>query len=182
MMILVKPTIKYKQQVLEYKNEFIENGDNLAGSSYLLQYDDYEEWLKFILDNEIESTKQTEVTASVFLAIREEDNRLVGMINIRHTLNEYLYNFGGHIGYSVRKNERQKGYAKKMLRLALEECKNLDIKKVLLTCDANNIASAKTIKHCAGEFENEIYNDEELVQRYWIKIQSFNRCQVPASG
>ena len=91
-MRLIRPSIKYKQQVLEYKNEFIENGDNLAGTSYLQNYDDYEKWMEFVLDNEKESTKHTEVAASVFLAIREEDNKLLGIINIRHTLNKYLYN------------------------------------------------------------------------------------------
>ena len=99
-----------------------------------------------------------------------EDNKLLGMINIRHTLNEYLYNYGGHIGYSVRKIERKKGYAKEMMKLALDECRRLEMKKVLLTCDADNIASAKTIKSCGGILENEVTNDEILVQRYWIEL------------
>lgn len=169
-MKLIKPSIEYKQQVLDYKNEFIENGDDLAGTSYLQRYDVYEEWLKFVLDNEKESTKHTEVTASVFLAIREEDNKLVGMINIRHALNEYLYNYGGHIGYSVRKIERRKGYAKEMLKIALQECRKLQMKKVLITCNADNIASAKTIKYCGGILENEVSNDDTLTQRYWVEL------------
>ena len=106
----------------------------------------------------------------MFLAIREEDNKLVGMINIRHTLNEYLYNYGGHIGYSVRKIERRKGYAKEMLKIALEECIKLGIEKVLITCDVDNIASAKTIKSCGGILENEVPNDGRLNQRYWIQL------------
>ncbi|MFL0251030.1 GNAT family N-acetyltransferase [Clostridium neuense] len=170
-LLLVKPSMKYKNQVLEYKNEFIQDGDDLAGTSYLEEYDVYEEWMKFVLDNENEITKHTKVTANVFLAIREEDNKLVGIINIRHTLNEYLYKYGGHIGYSVRKNERRKGYAKKMLKIALEKCRELAIKKVLLTCDVNNIASEKTIKACGGILENEVFKDGEVVQRYWINLQ-----------
>jgi predicted acetyltransferase len=169
-MRLIRPSIEYKQQILEYKKEFMENGDDLAGTSYLQKYDVYEEWMKFVLDNEKESTKHSEVTASVFLAIREVDNKLVGIINIRHALNEYLYNYGGHIGYSVRKIERRKGYAKEMLKIALEECAKLEKKKVLLTCDANNIASAKTIKFCGGILENEVPNDGTLIQRYWIEL------------
>ena len=169
-MRLLRPSIEYKQQVLEYKNEFMENGDDLAGASYLQKYDVYEEWMKFVSDNEKESTKHTEVTASVFLAIREEDDKLVGMINIRHTLNEYLYNYGGHIGYSVRKIERRKGYAKEMLKIALEECMKLGINKVLLTCDADNIASTKTIKSCGGILEDEVHNDDTLIQRYWLEL------------
>jgi predicted acetyltransferase len=164
--------MEYKQQVLEYRNEFMKNSDNLAGTSYLQRYDVYEEWLKFVLDNEKENTKHTEVTASVFLAVREEDNKLVGMINIRHTLNDYLYKFGGHIGYSVKREERKKGYAKEMLKIALEECRKLQIKKVLLACDAVNIASAKTIEFCGGILENEVLEDDTLVRRYWIELDS----------
>lgn len=126
--------------------------------------------MKFVSDNEKENTKHTEVTASVFLAIREDDNKLVGIINIRHTLNEYLHNYGGHIGYSVRKFERRKGYSKEMLGISLKECMKLGIKNVLLSCDANNIASAKTIKSCGGILENEVPNDDKLIQRYWINL------------
>ena len=169
-MKLLRPSTEYKQQILEYKNEFMQNGDDLAGTSYLQKYDIYEDWMKFVFDNEKESTKHTEVTASELLAIREEDNKLVGMINIRHTLNGYLYNFGGHIGYSVRKVERRKGYAKEMLKIALEECTKLEINKVLLTCDDDNIASIKTIKACGGILENKVLNDKTLIQRYWIEL------------
>jgi len=169
-MRLLRPSMEYKKQVLEYKNEFIKNGDDLAGTSYLRNYDVYEEWMKFVLDNEKESTKHSSVAASVFLAVREEDNKLVGIINIRHALNDYLLNFGGHIGYSVRKDERRKGYAKEMLKMALQECRKLGMKKVLLTCDADNIASAKTIKHYGGILENEVPEDGELIQRYWIEL------------
>ncbi len=169
-MRLLRPSMEYKQQVLDYKNEFLENGDDLAGASYLQNYDDYEEWMKFVWNNEKENTKHTEVTASVFLAIREEDNKLIGMINIRHALNEYLYNYGGHIGYSVIKNQRRKGYATEMLKISLEECMTLGIKKVLLTCDADNIASSKTIKSCGGILENEVLSDDTLIQRYWIEL------------
>ena len=63
-MKLLRPSMEYKQQILEYKNEFMQNGDDLAGTSYLQKYDVYEEWMKFVLDNEKEGTKHTEVTAS----------------------------------------------------------------------------------------------------------------------
>ncbi|MCR3760910.1 GNAT family N-acetyltransferase [Clostridium felsineum] len=169
-MKLVKPNIEYKNQVIEYKKEFLDYKENLAGASYLQEYDSYEQWLEFLKDNEEESTKHTEVTADEFLLIRENDNRVIGMINIRHALNGYLYNYGGHIGYSVKKSERRKGYAKEMLKMALQHCIKFKMDKVLLTCDANNIASERTIKACGGVLENEVLNGGTLVKRYWIKL------------
>jgi len=170
MLKLIRPTIDYETQVMDYRNEFINNGDDMAGTSFLRNYECYKDWLEFVEDNENEKTKRTEVTASVFLAIRENDDLLVGIVNIRHALNDYLFKYGGHIGYSVSRNERRKGYAKEILRLALIECEKINLRRVLVACDASNIASAKTIKYCGGVLENEVYEDKELVQRYWINL------------
>ncbi len=90
---------------------------------------------------------------------------------IRHFLNDYLEKFGGHIGYSVRKSERQKRYAKKMLELALEKCKELNINRVLLTCSKDNIPSMKTILSQGGVLENEVLEGERITCRYWIDLK-----------
>ena len=96
------------------------------------------------------------------------------MIDIRLYLNDYLEKFGGHIGYSIRPTERTKGYSKINLYLALKDCKSFGLKKVLITCNRNNIASARTIKALGGALSDEIF-DEEMnmtVQRYWIDTES----------
>lgn len=85
-------------------------------------------------------------------------------------MNEYLLSYGGHIGYSVRRSERKKGYATEMLKLALKECEGLGITKVLLTCDKDNIASAKTIIKNEGILENEVQEEGGITQRYWINL------------
>ena len=92
------------------------------------------------------------------------------MINIRHYLNEYLTQVGGNIGYSVRKTERNKGYAKQMFKLALEKCKELKIKKVLITCDEDNIASEKVILSANAKFEDIRSVDGENKKRLWIDL------------
>ena len=95
---------------------------------------------------------------------------LVGMIDIRHRLNDYLAQFGGHIGYSVRRSQRQKGCATRMLQLGLDYARSLNLERVLITCDKNNSASAATILSQNGILENEVVEDDHLVQRYWIAL------------
>ena len=134
--ILVKPNLSYADEILKYKKEFLEDEPIINGSAGLDRFSTIEEWLEEL---EKRSSKDTVpkglVPSSTYLGIREKDNYIVGMINIRHYLNEYLTQVGGNIGYSVRKTERNKGYAKQMFKLALEKCKGLKIKKVLITCD-----------------------------------------------
>jgi predicted acetyltransferase len=79
--------------------------------------------------------------------------------SIRHFLNEQLLRLSGHIGYEIRPTERRKGYATVMLKIALEKCRDIGIKQVLITCDKNNSASAKTIIANEGVLENELVED-----------------------
>ena len=96
---------------------------------------------------------------------------MVGAVNIRHELNDYLLNYGGHIGDGVRPSERRKGYASTIIGLSLKECQKLNIDKVLLVCDKDNIGSAKSIKNNGALLENEIDKDGKIIQRYWIEIK-----------
>ncbi|MEJ8555017.1 GNAT family N-acetyltransferase [Tepidibacter sp. Z1-5] len=168
---LVLPTPEYKEKLMDYKREFIESGDSMDGTAGLGNAETFEEWYSAFCDNLKEETvRDGLVPATTYMAISSDDGRLIGMIDIRHRLNDYLLNFGGHIGYSIRKSERQQGYATKMLVLALIECKKLNIKKVLITCDKDNVASAKTIINNGAELENEIPQGNRVTQRYWITL------------
>jgi predicted acetyltransferase len=168
---LVLPTPEYKEKLMDYKREFIENGDNMAGTAGLKNAETFEEWYSAFLDNSKEQTvRQGLVPATTYMAVSADDERLIGMIEIRHRLNEYLVNRGGHIGYSIRKSERKQGYATEMLALALNECVKLNIRKVLITCDKNNVASAKTMINNGAKLENEIPEGNRITQRYWITL------------
>lgn len=171
---LVIPQITHIKLIESYRNEFIENHEVICGGSELEKYDNINDWLIRIKNNSNEQTViKGLVPESVFILLSENKEKMIGIIDIRHRLNEHLFNFGGHIGYSVRKSCRMNGYASEMLKLALSECIKLNLDKVLITCDKNNIASANVIKNNGGILENEVMTEDnkETVQRYWIYIK-----------
>lgn len=166
---LARPTLADAERVMDYRREFLESGDSMDGTSCLRDCDTYADWYARLLDISSEETVRPGlVPETLFLAFDGRDT-LVGMIDIRHRLNEYLLRFGGHIGYSVRRTQRKKGYATRMLALALRECRRLGIDRCLVTCDRDNIASAKTILKNGGVLENEAAEDGRITQRYWIE-------------
>ncbi|WP_339003470.1 GNAT family N-acetyltransferase [Fusobacterium polymorphum] len=169
--ILVKPNLSYADEIIKYKEESLKENPLINGSAGLNRFSSIEDWLEELKKRSSEDTApEGLVPSSTYLGIREKDNYIVGMIDIRHYLNEYLTQVGGNIGYSVRKTERNKGYAKQMLKLALEKCKELKIKKVLITCDEDNIASEKVILSANAKFEDIRCIDGENKKRFWIEL------------
>ena len=110
------------------------------------------------------------VPASTYWLIDEDENRILGAINIRHDLTDYLRFRGGHIAYYVHQNERRKGYSTKMLGLGLEVCRDMNIERVLITCAKDNVGSSKTIVNNGGILHSEDVDGEEQFQRYWIEL------------
>ena len=169
--ILVKPDLSYADEIIKYKEESLAESPIINGSAGLDRFSSIEIWFEELKKRSCEDTvPKGLVPSSTYLAVREKDNYIVGMIDIRHYLNEYLTQVGGNIGYGVRKTERNKGYAKQMLKLALEKCKDLKIKKVLITCDEDNIASEKVILSANAKLEDIRNVDGENKKRFWIDL------------
>lgn len=165
------PTQEYKEQGIAYINEHIQYNSDINGSGGLDRYiEDYEGWLDKLEQDRQCIPNEKRVPAETYYLVRHEDNQIVGMINIRLTLNKRLQECGGHIGYGIRPTERQKGYNKINLYLALLRCQELGIEEVYLDCDIDNPASYKTMEALGGIRISEYVIDEEKAYRYLINV------------
>lgn len=173
-MRFIFPNKQYEQQAKDYISEFHAHASDINGTggldSYLKQRS-YDEWLlKIRSDLDLANIPPDRVPSITYFYVRETDNRIVGMINIRLALNDFLRIEGGHIGYSIRPTERRKHYASDMVRQALDFCKRIGLCDVLICCERSNLASAGVIRNCGGTLEAEFYSKtfHETLQRYRI--------------
>ncbi len=171
---LVKADMDNQSLIVEMLEEWTDyncHHDAVNKTPIAIFKEDYRNWEKYLKSLEGKGDGIKKVPATTLFCLDEERNKMIGAVNIRHYLNDSLLRNGGHIGDGIRPSERGKGYGTAMIALALKECKNLGIDRVLMVCDKNNIASAKTIIKNGGILENEIFDEGVIIQRYWIELK-----------
>ena len=109
------------------------------------------------------------VVTDTFFAIDENEN-IIGIIDLRHTLNDFLKDFG-NCGYSVRPSERKKGYATEMLRQVIEVAKEAGLEALHISVEKTNTASIKVIQNNGGIYERSFTYEDELADIYQIKLK-----------
>ena len=175
---LIEQNLKYADDIWAFRQEILlydqDSEDQFAGCMSLDKCTDVQEWIRICELRKSEDTCNqagTSVPSHMFIAVRKSDDRIVGMIDLRHHIDHpILGTWGGHCGYTVRPSERGKGYAKEMLRLNIIKAKELQIEKLLVTCDEKNKASERTILANGGVYEKTIEVEGSNIKRYWISV------------
>lgn len=174
-MKFVFPNAAYEEKAKDFFQEFRSAGSSLHGAGGLdrfLEASTYGHWLEKVhQDMDFANIPEGRVPAYTCFYVREREERLIGMISVRLSLNDFLRREGGHIGYCIRPSERRKGYGAQMLREALKFCRPIGLDRLLLVCDKSNLASAKVIQSCGGILETECLSEScrETIQKYSIE-------------
>lgn len=126
----------------------------------------------FLKDLEIKKQERTKdrVPSTLYVLV-DQQGRIYGALSFRHELNPYLEDFGGHIGYGIRKSEQGKGYGTLQLKLMLKKLAQTDYDSILVTCDEDNLRSKKVIEHHGGRLLEKIYKHDGYVLRYVIDLK-----------
>lgn len=166
---LIEPTVDLQAEYLAMIDDYRAAGER-----------PYQRFRQMVIDNFPEYVRRLErasqgiglpagrVPQTTFWLLRART--IIGNSSLRHYLNPGLEREGGHIGYDVRPSERRKGYGTLLLELTLDKARERGLRRVLVTCDTDNIGSARIIQKNGGKFENEVISAEsgKLVSRYWI--------------
>ena len=169
---LAIPDESLLDEIAAYRQAMLDAGSEMDGCGPLLRMADPAEWIAFCKTlDEGTNVPERWVPATQFVCLRGE--KIVGMIQVRRELNDYLRNYAGHIGYSVRPDERRKGYASWMLAQGLDYCRSMGLRKVLIPCLDMNEASRRTILRAGGVYESTEHepNENENLERYWITLK-----------
>ena len=169
MLKLIKLDEQYKPQLTDMMDEWTATGETII--PYAIRKCDYHDFPSYLASLEVTQPADGFVPDSTYFCLDTERSIFVGAVNIRHYLSEGLLLSGGHIGDGIRPSERGKGLGTRMIALALDKCRELGIGRVLMCCDPDNFASARTIEKNGGVLENVVVGGGAPVKRYCLPIK-----------
>lgn len=165
MIKLITPNIKYLKEFIEAEKEFARE-EGKKNSEIKKLKDSPREYFKNVYGNK--KLKKGYVPGASYWLMN--GNKYLGEVRIRPKLNKKLMKEGGNIGYGIRPSKRKMGYGTKILELGLRKIQRFGAKKVLVTCDDDNVGSYKIIEANGGVLKNKVVNKGKKIRRYYIKI------------
>ncbi len=170
---LKTPDITMLDDIAAFRQEFLDNGDRINGSSNLQDYSNPKKWLDYLEFEKRRSTDFKDFPESFqCVYVNGDTGLIVGMIQYRNDYVKKINKYLGNIGYCVRPRERRKGHAKKMLSDMLIKCSEAGIKDVSIICNVVNEGSRKVILANGGIFKSIQKSDVNgaLMETYQIKL------------
>ena len=171
MIRLIIPTEEYLRSYIEAQEEYDKHHVTTYYFTDPTSCDIFEKFDNYRNERDL---KPDRVGEDKFWLVDDEKAYFIGEIAVRHRLNEALLQRGGHIGYGVRYSEWNKGYGTRMLALALERAKALGLSRVLITCNDDNLASARVMEKNGFTLGDKIPVTRDgqvfLTRRYWETI------------
>ncbi|MCA0457385.1 MAG: GNAT family N-acetyltransferase [Chloroflexi bacterium] len=166
---LVAPDVAFQQSYLEALLEFHAENRNLEQDETVIEHD-FAGYVRYLHMQSTDERREGLVPESFYWLV--DDDLYIGRVSVRHSLNNRLLLFGGHIGYEIRTSQRRKGYGTLILQLGLAKARSVGITRALVTCDDDNIGSAKVIEANGGILENTVLLNHRPVatRRYWIDV------------
>ncbi|TXT16354.1 MAG: N-acetyltransferase GCN5 [Erysipelotrichaceae bacterium] len=165
--VLVEPNMKYQKSFENYVLSYQRINDQHYYDKYKRALENFSEYIQYLHDGSIRiNQKPTEIFTSTFWFI--DDDEVVGVARIRHQADAY----GGHIGYDISPEYRNKGYGQLILKAALSKAIDIGIREVILTCSVDNVASRIIIEKCHGVFTGIVHDEEEneVLNQFIIRI------------
>jgi predicted acetyltransferase len=175
---LIDPSEDLRDEYLEYMEEFRAADEPFVHDQREEAMRDFASFVQLLRDRaEGRNLPEGHVPSNTYWLVR--GRRILATSRLRHRLTAALENDGGHIGYEVRPSERTKGYGKLLLSLTLERARQRGLKRVLLTCNQDNPASARIIETGGGKLTSEGVSkrDGKPIRRYWIELTEEGRGQ-----
>lgn len=169
---LRQPIVTDEKEINAFRESFGVSLNGIPGTSYLTQAASVTQWLAELKKFADPERLPAGFVRGLQFLYFDGENQLVGMVNLRTNLNEYLENYGGHIGYAIHPSFRRQGHGSRMLQQILEIAKAEGLRQVLITCDDDNQGSVKVIEANGGYLEDKRANPEsqKLLRRYWIDL------------
>lgn len=171
---LVAPTVELHRSWLESRDEWgrdvVQPGSGMSDAYDLDSRAGFADWVELLRRRSDTSVPADPGFVHATYWWMVEDDDYLGAITLRHELNDFLLDAGGHIGYSVRPSARRRGLASWALAEVLVRAREIGLDRVLVTCDDDNVASARTIERHAGVLEDVRDNSLGRTRRYWIAL------------
>lgn len=164
---LIEPTEELAPELLSMAEEFRVAGDD----RYKSAVEDFPAHFRSLMYYaEGRNLPPGHVRSSTFWLV--SGGRIIGRSSLRHHLTTELEHEGGHIGYDIRPSERRKGYGTLILKLTLERAREIGLRRVFITCDADNVASAKVIEKNGGELHGQVISKRsgKIISQYWVEL------------